>query len=257
MTERAEVIHTHPGHWEWSWAPLLVVLGVFFAVPITFAGWFQYENPLIASVAGGIGAVLLLSGVAKWVSEGLSQHGEQYGYATFALPVFIVSEVFIFLGLFTSYWMIRLKALDAEWPPAGTPHMEYLVPIIMTIILVSSSFTIHIGEEKLEEKDEAGFRTWLMATIALGIIFLGFTVYEYNHLLHQGFGPSTNSYSTAFYSITGFHASHVFVGICIFAAVAIPAFSGKTNKTFVTCASVYWHFVDIVWFFVVSQVYFW
>ncbi|MCK5167194.1 MAG: cytochrome c oxidase subunit 3, partial [Rhodospirillaceae bacterium] len=140
---------------------------------------------------------------------------------------------------------------------AGTPEINKVIPLIMTVILVASSITIHHAEEKLEHGDRSGFNKWLLITIILGIIFLGFTTYEYNHLIHAGFIPSTNIYSTAFYTITGFHASHVFIGIAVFIAVLLPSLGGRTNKAFVTCASVYWHFVDIIWFFVASQVYFW
>ena len=255
MGNHATTVHTHPGHWEWSWAPFAICVGIMFAVPMAFSGWFVYHNPLMSAVSGGIGVFLLFAGIAKWVSEGMSQHGEQYGYSTFALPLFIVSEAFIFLAMFVSYWLLRLKAVD--WPPEGTPHIALALPAVMTVILVTSSFTMHVSEMSLEENDNAGFKKWLVITIVLGAIFLGCSIYEYNHLLHLGFGPSTNAYSTAFYSITGFHASHVLIGILIFISVAIPAFSGKINKTFVKCASVYWHFVDIVWFFVVSEIYFW
>lgn len=96
-----------------------------------------------------------------------------------------------------------------------------------------------------------------MISIVLGSVFLGMTIYEWQHLVALDFIPSTNAYSTAFYTITGFHASHVFVGLGAFIAVLIPALGGRTNKTFVNCVSVYWHFVDVVWFFVASQIYFW
>ena len=246
----------HEHHWEWSYAPALVVLGTFFGVVIAFAAQFHYGNPMLATIFAGIGAPLLLAGIAKWTNEGLTETHLHFGYAVPGLSVFIVSEVFIFLGLFSSYWTLRLSA-DYDWPPAGTPHFDLNIPIIMTIILVSSSFTMHMGEEKLEHGDTGGFKTWLIVTILLGLLFFGFTAYEYNHLLHAGFGPSTNSYSTAFYSITGFHASHVLIGLISFLFVLFPAMSGKINKTFVTCVSIYWHFVDVVWFFVVSQIYFW
>jgi cytochrome c oxidase subunit 3 len=110
---------------------------------------------------------------------------------------------------------------------------------------------------KLEAGDNAGFRTWLIYTIVLGLIFLSCTIYEYNHLIDEGFRFGTNAKSTAFYSITGFHASHVFIGLCIFLTALIPALSNKISHTFVKSAGVYWHFVDMIWFFVVSQIYFW
>lgn len=246
----------HEHHWETSWAPLVLVTGIFLLVPIGFAGYFVYENQLMTIIGAGLGVPLILAGVSKWVQEGMSQENLVVGVSMVGLPIFIVSEIFIFLGLFASYWMMRLSAGN-YWPPEGTPEINTTIPLIMTVILVSSSLTMHVAEVKLDKKDNSGFNKWLMITILLGVIFLGCTIYEYNHLIHAGFIPSTNAYSTAFYSITGFHASHVFVGLATFVAVLIPALKGKTNHSFVVCASVYWHFVDIVWFFVVSQIYFW
>ena len=255
MTTDADTAHAHVHHWEWSWAPLLVVAGTFFVLPLAFAAFFVYENMMLTAIFGGVGTVLLLAGIAKWVDEGLTQTPLLAGVANIGLPIFILSEVFIFLSLFASYWLMRL-GFDS-WPPEGTPHIDKMLPLIMTVILVSSSITCHVAEEKLEHGDLSGFNKWWIYTIILGTVFLGCTLYEWNHLIHLDFIPSTNAYSTAFYTITGFHASHVLVGLGAFIAVLLPALGGRTNKTFVTCVSVYWHFVDVVWFFVASQIYFW
>ncbi len=247
--------HAHAPEWEVSAAPLLIVVGIFLALPLAFSAYFVYSNTLMTAILAGLGAPILIAGIAKWTSEGIhSKHG-QYGFAEVGLPIFIISEIFLFLGLFAAYWTTRLQA--ASWPPEGTPDISYGLPVFMTVVLVSSSFTIHIAETKHEKNDLAGFKMWLMITIALGLLFVGCSVYEYNHLLHQGFGPGTNVYSGAFYGITGFHVAHVIVGISIFLAVLLPALNGHTNKSFIVCAAVYWHFVDIVWFFVVSEIYFW
>lgn len=248
-------VAAHGHHWEVSWAPLLAVAGTFFLVPMGFSSYFVYGSGMMAMLFAGIGVPLLVAGIAIWVNEGMTHKGLVEGASTVALPIFIVSEIFIFLSLFASYWMMRLK-LDA-WPPAGTPYIDITLPIIMTVILVSSSFTIHVAEVKLAAKDMGGYKSWLIITILLGSLFLGCTIYEYSHLAHQGFVPSTNAYSTAFFSITGFHASHVLVGIGVFITMLIPALGGRANESFLTCGSIYWHFVDIVWFFVASQVYFW
>ena len=255
MTSDADTAHVHEHHWEWSWAPLLVVAGTFFLLPIAFSLFFAYDNMMGTAVAAGVGTVMLLAGVAMWVDEGLTQTPLLAGVANIGLPIFILSEIFIFLSLFSSYWMMRL-GIDS-WPPAGTPEIDKVLPLIMTVILVGSSVTCHVAEEKLDHGDLSGFNMWWVITILLGALFLGCTIYEWNHLIHQDFIPSTNAYSTAFYTITGFHASHVLVGLGAFIAVLIPALGGRTNKTFVNCVSVYWHFVDIVWFFVASQIYFW
>ncbi|MBF0614318.1 MAG: heme-copper oxidase subunit III [Magnetococcales bacterium] len=249
--------HAHAHHWETSVAPLLIVIGVLFLVVFGFLSWFSYNNILWTQICAGIGTPLLLAGIAKWTAEALTQKPVVEGLTPIALPLFIVSEVFIFLGLFTSYWTMRLSAGD-NWPPAGTPtDMNLILPIIMTVILVTSSFTYHVAEEKLAKNDIGGVRLWVFISIVLGAIFLGCTVYEYQHLFHMNFKPSTNAYSTAFYSITGFHASHVLVGLGAFLTVLIAALAGKTNKYLTFCVGLYWHFVDVVWFFVVSQVYYW
>jgi len=251
----AENSHVHEHHWEWSQAPFWVVTGIFFLVPLTFAAYFQYQDPLLAAIFAGLGTPMLLAGIAMWVNEGLTHKPLIADVAGIGLPIFIISEVFIFLSFFATYWMMRLGS--DVWPPEGTPEFPVVLPLIMTVVLVSSSVTIHVAEEKYAEDDLSGFRKWLMITMALGVLFVGMTFYEYNHLFHVEFFPDTNAFGTIFYSLTGFHASHVIGGLGIFVCVLIPAFKGLTNKTFVTCASVYWHFVDIVWFFVVSQIYFW
>lgn len=255
-TESAGVHHGHGAHhWEMSWAPLVAAAGILFLLPLAFSAYFVYGSPLGAVICAGIGTPLVLAGIARWVDEGLTHKSVAPGMAAVGLPVFIVGEVFIFLGLFATYWTMRLSA--GYWPPEGTPVMPIGLPLIMTVLLVSSSITIHIGEGKLEAGDMAGFRQWLWITLILGVLFLGCTTYEYTHLAHEGFVPATNAFSTSFFTITGFHASHVLVGLGVFVAVLIPALGGRSNHTFVQCASVYWHFVDIVWFFVVSQIYFW
>ncbi|MBF0357327.1 MAG: heme-copper oxidase subunit III [Magnetococcales bacterium] len=254
MSQSSTSQHVH--HWEVSWAPMVATFGILFALPLAFSAYFVYENTLLTVIFAGIGTPMMLAGIAKWVSETLHEKPLIEGMSPVGLPYFIVSEVFIFLGFFVSYWAMRLSAGNA-WPPEGTPEFNTQLPIIMTVILVASSITYHVAEEKYEHNDFPGFRKWLIISIALGLIFLGCTFYEYNHLLHQGFAPSTNAFSSIFYSITGFHASHVIVGLGVFIAILIPAFSNKAHKSLVFCGGVYWHFVDVVWFFVASQVYFW
>ena len=251
----ADSSHVHEHHWEWSSAPFYVVLGIFFLIPLTFAAYFQYEDPLLAAIFAGLGTPILLAGIAKWVNEGLTVKPLIADVAGIGLPIFIISEIFIFLSFFVAYWMMRLGS--ESWPPEGTPEFPVTLPLIMTVILVASSFTIHIAEDKYDEDDQPAFRKWLMITMALGLIFISMTFWEYNHLFHQEFYPDTNAFGSIFFSLTGFHASHVIGGLGIFLCVLIPAFKGLTNKTFLTCASIYWHFVDVVWFFVVSQIYFW
>lgn len=245
--------------WETSPWPLVLSVGLLFLAPFAFSLYFVYDKPLMAVLSLGLGVILTVMSVAGWVSEsirGRDVHTKEPGLGLASMPYFIIAEVFIFVAFFVAYWATRLM-YDAPWPPEGTPHISMVIPVIMTIILVSSSFTIHLAEGKLEHNDVRGFISWLLVTIVLGLVFMGFTLSEWSHLIGEGFTFGTNIYSSAFYSITGFHFSHVFVGLGIFIAVLLPASKGTVSKTLAKSASLYWHFVDIVWFFVVSQVYFW
>ncbi len=247
--------HAADEHWHYSIYPFILSFGVLFMIPIAFAYQFVYENPMMAIIFFSLGLILNVIGCAGWVSETLVESEEKL--APGAMPSFIVAEAFIFVGFFTAYWVTRLSYGSDNWPPPGTVEMAATIPLIMTVILVSSSFTYHHAESLLEEGNRGGFITWLIITMLLGASFFGLSAYEWNHLIHEGFTVSTNLYSGAFFSITGFHASHVIVGLLMFLCILLPALKGKVNNSFVQSAGLYWHFVDIVWFFVVSQIYFW
>jgi cytochrome c oxidase subunit III len=257
MSGETEAIHEH--HWEVSWAPIVAAVGITLLVPMGFSAYFVYEAPLAAALFAGLGTPLVLAGIAKWIQEGATQKLAIENIADLGIGVFIISEILIFLSLFASYWMMRISAGQdgLPWPPAGTPEISLVLPAIMTVILVASSVTYHLGEMKMEGGDIAGFRTWLSLSILLGLGFFGFTVYEYAHLTEQGFIPGTNSYSTAFYSLTGFHGAHVLLGVITFVIVFIASTRLAIHGMLVKAVGIYWHFVDIIWFFVASQVYLW
>lgn len=247
----------HP-EWEVSAWPLIVTVGILFAMPFAFSLHFVYKASFLAVISLGIGVPLIVLSIIGWVKGGykdIAHHGHEPGYGIKAMPFFILAEASIFFAFFVAYWFTRLSY--PEWPPVGMPHLGVTTPIIMTIILVSSSVTMHFAEHKLERDDKSGFVTWLIITMVLGAIFLGISVSEWAHLMSSGFNFKTNLFSTSFFSITGFHGSHVVVGLCMFLCALIPALAGKASKTFVKSISLYWHFVDIVWFFVVTQIYFW
>ncbi len=241
----------HAGHWEYSIWPFVISFGILFLV-LAFSFNFVYHNAFAAAISLGIGVPLILAGVAGWTSEAMGG-GEGLSYG--AMGWFILAEAMIFMAFFAGYWYMRLKA--PFWPPVGSVEMPHVMPLVMTVILVSSSLTIHWAEHLLHQGDQAGFRKWLLLTIALGAGFLTLSGLEWSHLIGEGFTASTNVYGTVFFCITGFHGAHVVVGLSIFLAGLPSALQGKANFGFVRTAGLYWHFVDIIWFFVVSQVYFW
>ena len=248
--------HVAHGHAEEvSVWPAVITIGILFLLPFAFAFKFVYHEPLFAAICFGIGVPLVIAGISGWVKETVIAGEVGEGVGLPAMGWFILAEALIFLTFFASYWVMRLGA--SEWPPEGSVAMPQLLPAIMTMVLVASSFTIHVAEARLDSGDRGGFKTWLIITMLLGLTFLCMSGYEWNHLFHIGFTPDTNSFSSAFFSITGFHGAHVFVGLSIFLAILIPAMMGKINDGFVKSGALYWHFVDIIWFFVVSQLYYW
>ncbi|MBF0565231.1 MAG: heme-copper oxidase subunit III [Nitrospirae bacterium] len=251
----AQAVHHHEV--ELSIWPLIVGIGAFL-VPISFMVHFSWEAPSTFALLGaGVAVVLLLVGLFGWVNE-VHAKKEEVGLSKVAIVVFIISEVALFGGLFGGYFYTML--LSPSWPPVSTP--EGVPPIelalLLTFFLVTSSAWMHMAETKLEHGDMGGFKTWLSVTFLFGLAFLVGMAYEWNHLIGDGFNISVNTYGTFFYTITGFHGSHVIVGLALQAFLMILALGGKISKkkqTLTKVTGLYWHFVDIVWLLVLSMIY--
>ncbi len=173
-------------------------------------------------------------------------HSEHPDHRLFGVIVFLLAESMIFLGLFTAY--LTFRAVAPSWPPEGTPRLELLLPGINTVILISSSFVAHNADAAIKKNNVAGLRTWFLATIAMGAIFLVGQVYEYSHL---EFGLTTNLFASTFYVLTGFHGLHVFFGLVLMLGVIWrslkPGHYSSDHHFGVEAAEIYWHFVDVVW----------
>jgi cytochrome c oxidase subunit 3 len=183
----------------------------------------------------------------------VAHHGEHADLRVWGLLVFLISESLMFGGLFVTY--LFLRGLATEWPPEGT-EVELLVPSINTIILVSSSFVIHMGDTAIKKGDVKGLRMWYIITAIMGAVFLGGQIYEYMNL---GYGLTTNVFSNCFYFMTGFHGLHVFVGLLLILGVLWrsrrPGHYDAAKHTGVEMAEIYWHFVDIIWIVLFSLLY--
>jgi cytochrome c oxidase subunit 3 len=172
-------------------------------------------------------------------------HTEHPDFRALGLLTFLVSESVMFGGFFIAYLLIR--AFTIEWPPEGT-EVELLLPTINTIILVSSSFVIHLGDSAIKKDDVKGMRLWYWVTAVMGVVFLGGQAYEY---LTLGYGLTTNIFSNCFYLMTGFHGLHVLVGVLLILGVLWrsrrPGHYNASKHTGIEMAEIYWHFVDIIW----------
>jgi cytochrome c oxidase subunit III len=179
-------------------------------------------------------------------SQHESHHEAHPDHRIFGLIVFLVAEGMIFLGLFIAY--LAFRSMAPEWPPAGTPKLELMLPGINTIILISSSLVIHQADTAIKKNDVKGLQLWFGITALMGIVFLGGQLYEYNHL---EFGLRSNLFASTFYVLTGFHGLHVTVGVLLILSVLWrsmkPEHYGTNNHFGVEAAEIYWHFVDVIW----------
>jgi cytochrome c oxidase subunit 3 len=167
--------------------------------------------------------------------------------------LFIISEVMVFGAFFTAYFFIRV-AKGSPWPaPGDTLPVE--VAGVNTAILVSSSFTIHWAQTSIKKGNRFGLKAGMLTTLLLGCTFLFIQINEYANI---GFAPQDNAQATVFYSLTGLHGAHVFIGLCLLMIVTIRAFRGHytpQEHRGVEVPGIYWHFVDIMWLVVFSTVY--
>jgi cytochrome c oxidase subunit 3 len=179
--------------------------------------------------------------------------------ALLGMLLFIGSELMFFAGLFAAYFNARAAA--PQWPPEGVNFIEPVpLPVIATIILVSSSFTMQWAIWRIRKGDHTGMVRGIAVTLLLGVAFLGIQAFDYFELLSEhGFGINSGIYGTLFYTLTGFHGAHVFGGVVGISVVLLRAASGQFSARHhiaVEAVSAYWHFVDVVWIALFATIYF-
>ena len=167
--------------------------------------------------------------------------------------LFIISEVMVFGAFFTAYFFIRVAQGD-PWPAHGTT-LPVEVAGVNTAILVSSSLTLHWAQTAIKNGNRFGLKAGILTTFLLGCTFLFVQINEYANI---GFAPQDHAQATIFYSLTGLHGAHVFIGLCLLLIVTIRSFRGHYSPAEhrgVEVPGIYWHFVDIMWIIVYSTVY--
>ncbi|MEO6866648.1 MAG: heme-copper oxidase subunit III [Gaiellales bacterium] len=203
----------------------------------------------------------------------LDHHDEEHPppiYWSAATPInrigmlfFIGSEIALFGSFFMSYLFLRVAGVAdySSWAHQIGSLLPLKIVTINSLVLFSSSVTIHYAEIALTRGARRWQAFWLCATIALGAIFFSVQVFEFKDLLlNEYIGPSTSSYSSVFFSITGLHATHVIVGLILLTVLLVRTLRGHYSPEpskhvgFSTMA-IYWHFVDVVWIFVFSLIY--
>jgi cytochrome c oxidase subunit 3/cytochrome o ubiquinol oxidase subunit 3 len=170
---------------------------------------------------------------------------------------FLTTEVAFFGTLIMTYIYFLRQTMQGDPNPSQVFQLPWV--IAASLCLFSSSVTIHFAEKALHAGSRQGFLGWWGLTIALGIIFLLGTAHEWDELINTyGLTISRNIFGTCYFTLVGFHAFHVTVGVVVMSIVLWLGLRHQIrveNQAAVTAVSWYWHFVDGVWVVVFTLVY--
>ena len=171
----------------------------------------------------------------------------------FAVWMLIATEGSLFVALFCSYFFIGNN--KNRWLIDQPP--KFGLALVMAAVLICSSLVLMWGERLVKQRRYVAARVALGLTILIGLVFLCLSAFDY--LSHwKSLTPYSDSYGSIFYTIVTFHAAHVIVGLLLLSYVLfIPRYAPAEESPYrpYHVAGLYWHFVDIVWLFVVAILY--
>jgi cytochrome c oxidase subunit 3 len=246
-----------------------------FIMAVGLVAWMHHSFAA-APIVFGVGVLGTLYTMFGWWRD-VVREAEFGGFHTrvvqishrYGMILFIASEVMFFVAWFWAYFNTALFPADAQhfvrdqflggaWPPKGIETLDpWHLPLLNTLILLTSGTTVTWAHHALLEGDRDGLKKGLILTILLGLTFTGVQAYEY---IHATFHYSGNIYGATFFMATGFHGAHVIIGTIFLIVCLMRAFAGhftpKQHLGF-EFAAWYWHFVDVVWLFLFACIYVW
>ncbi|HEV3088989.1 MAG TPA: cytochrome c oxidase subunit 3 [Candidatus Elarobacter sp.] len=175
--------------------------------------------------------------------------------------LFLVSDVVLFSSYIFAYIYLR-NSISPIWPPVvgghQLPRLDTAFAAVNSVVLFGSGVTMHYALENWKHANKRRFDLFMGLTILLGAMFLGGQAYEYAHA--QIGGWSGNIFGASFFTLTGMHGGHVFVGVCFLIALWIQTKRGvyDDHRFFgLTAGTLYWHFVDVIWVVLFFLFYLW
>jgi len=172
-----------------------------------------------------------------------------------AMWLFLASDCLLFGALISTYVLYRGASTVGPYP---NDVFDIPYTSVSSFVLLASSLTMVLALAALQRGDVARSRIWLLATALLGLTFVGGQVYEFTAFYDEGLALTTNVFGTSFYVLTGFHGTHVGVGILMLLTLFSLSTAGRLGPEraqAVELVGLYWHFVDIVWIVIFTVVY--
>lgn len=173
-----------------------------------------------------------------------------------AMWTFLASDCMFFGSLITVYLVAHGRATVGPFPE---DIFDIPFTSVSAFVLLMSSLAMVLALGALQKGNIPRFRVWLAAVALLGCIFLGGQIYEFTEFYHAGLSPQSSIFGSSFYLLTGFHGTHVFIGVIWLLSLLFASFKQglvtPAKSLNVEMAGLYWHFVDIVWIIIFTIVY--
>ena len=266
ITENTENTQTHPYHLvDPSPWPFTISFGLFF---LTFGSAMYFHGYIGSSLLTITGLLMVILTMYTWfrdivreaVYEGQHTKQVQLGLRN-GMLLFIFSELLFFISFFWAFFHSSLAPtpdIGSLWPPLGIKTINaWGIPLLNTIILLSSGATITWAHHSIVFGDRRNAILSLIITILLSLFFTLIQAYEY---IESTFSISDSIYGTTFFLLTGFHGIHVIIGTIFIIISTIRLINHHFTKQHhfgFEAAAWYWHFVDVVWLFLFVAVYWW
>jgi heme/copper-type cytochrome/quinol oxidase subunit 3 len=167
---------------------------------------------------------------------------------------FLASEIITFGGLIGTYLVLR--SVNTQWADEAA-HLSVAMATCNTLVLLTSSLTMVLAFAAVDRRDDRATRTWLLCTVAGGVVFLLVKALEWSLEISAGRVPGASGFWSFYFAMTGLHGLHVLGGVVVNAALWLTARRGRLWPIArrVEYAGLYWHFVDVVWIFLFPLLY--
>ncbi|QXG26566.1 cytochrome o ubiquinol oxidase subunit III [Pseudomonas viridiflava] len=182
-------------------------------------------------------------------------HEDSGSMSVFGFWIYLMTDCILFATLFAGYAVLRDSVAGG---PSTVDIFELPYVLTETMLLLFSSITYGYAMLAMNRDDRTGVLRWLGVTFLLGAAFIAMEINEFHHLIQQGYGPDRSGFLTAFFTLVGTHGAHVLTGLVWMVVLMWQVHSrGLTtvHATRLSCLSLFWHFLDVVWICVFTVVY--
>jgi len=183
------------------------------------------------------------------------EHPDSSADTVFGFWLYLMTDCLLFASFFATYAVLFMNTAGGV---SGKDIFELGFVAVETALLLVSSITFGFAMLAAQGQKKALTLTWLLITFCLGAIFIGMEIYEFSHLIEHGNGPQQSAFLTSFFSLVGLHGLHVTAGLIWMTIMMIEVARrglGKATVTRLSCLSLFWHFLDIIWICVFTVVY--